>query len=1024
MEFRVLGPLEVLGGTEPIALGRRRGERCLLGLLLLDAGAVVPLDRLLDLLWDGDPPEAARGTVKTHVARLRSVLDPHRDGRLGVRLQRRGEGYLVDVDPDAVDAHRFRQLSARAMRASGAEDRSTMLREALRLWRGPLLADVASDRLRDRVGTGLAELRLSMLEEWAEAELDRGRHRQLIAELVDLVQAHPLRERLVGALMLALGRDDRQADALALYRRTRDALGEQLGLDPGPELRGLHDQILRGDPAPAPAPTGSTLTGPVPTAPDAEHVRPAQLPAHTRHFTGRGGQLRELDAVLAEVTGGTGPAVVVISAAAGTGKSALAVHWAQRVRHRFPDGQLYLDLRAHAAAPALRPIEALAALLAALGLPAERVPTEPDQATGVYRSLVADRRLLIVLDDALDPEQVRPLLPGGPTAMVVVTSRLRLGGLVAIEGAQRLALDVLDRDEAVALIGAVVGADRIRAEPDAVHRLVEVCDRLPLALRIAAANLADEPDTGVAAFVDRLAGARLASLRVDGDDRAAVRVAFELSYRRLDAAVRRMFRLVALAPGPDVTAGTAAALAAVPPGRAAALLAVLTDAHLVHQVAADRFRMHDLVRTYGRERASAEEGDRGRDAATARLFEWYRMAVDEAARRLYPEKLRLPPPEAETDPGRVPARHPPRFGTEPAALAWLDAERPNLVAAVVAAADTGPHRYAWLLADALRGYFWLRMHLVDWKTVAEAGLRAARTAVEPAAEAAAHLSLADLDTFRSRYPDAIAHYERALAFTRATGWLMGQSAALGNLGNVYWRSGRLAEAAEHYTSALDIDQRTGWRAGQAVKRGNLGSVCRALGRLDEAREHYLAALALDVEVGSRNAEGVDLGDLGDVYRAQGRLDEALDHATRGLAVLRAVGDRGSEAETLRILAEIHRDAGRHEAALEAATAALALARDTGERRTETDSLNTLATVHTQLGRPAAALTLHEQALQLARETGTYPEVEACLGLAAAHRRLGTPDRADEHLRRAADLSHRYGYRLLAERARDALDATS
>ena len=305
MEFRVLGPLEVLRGTEPVALGRRRGERCLLGLLLLDAGAVVPLDRLLDLLWDGDPPETARGTVKTHVSRLRSVLDPHRDGRLGVRLRRQGEGYLVDVDPRAVDAHRFRQLSARAMRATPAADRAAMLREALGLWRGPLLADVASDRLRDRVGTGLAELRLSMLETWAEAELECGRHRELIAELVDLVQAHPLRERLVGALMLALGRDDRQADALAVYRRTRDVLGEQLGLDPGAELRRLHDQILRGDPALAPAgprPTaperrrsalaGPAPAGPAPPAPDVGQLRPAQLPAHTRHFSGRDEQLR------------------------------------------------------------------------------------------------------------------------------------------------------------------------------------------------------------------------------------------------------------------------------------------------------------------------------------------------------------------------------------------------------------------------------------------------------------------------------------------------------------------------------------------------------------------------------------------------------------------------------------------------------------------------------------------------------------------------------------------------------------
>jgi DNA-binding SARP family transcriptional activator len=424
MEFRILGPLEVLRGSEQIALGRRRGERCLLGLLLLDAGEVVPLDRLVDLLWDGDPPVTARGTVMTHIARLRSLLDPHRDGRLGVRIVRIGDGYLIDVGAATVDIRRFRELYERARNTAGVAEQAALLREALQLWRGPLLADVASERLRQRAATGLDELRLSVLESWADAELACGRTSHVIAALTDPVRRQPQRERLVGALMLALHQEGRQAEALTVYRRTHDLLGEQLGLEPEPDLRRLHAWIAQEEPTHA-VPPRDTAQPPMPAGP----------------FTGLPDAVRRLDAILAAHAGDLGPTVVVISAAAGAGKSTLAVHWGRRARRQFPDGQLHVDLRGRTAASALRPIEALTVLLRALGLPADRVPTDVDQAACVYRSSVAGRRLLLVLDDARDPEQVRPLLPGDPGIMVLITSRNRLGGLVAIEGAHRLNCD-------------------------------------------------------------------------------------------------------------------------------------------------------------------------------------------------------------------------------------------------------------------------------------------------------------------------------------------------------------------------------------------------------------------------------------------------------------------------------------------------------------------------------------------------------------------------------------------------------
>jgi tetratricopeptide (TPR) repeat protein len=723
---------------------------------------------------------------------------------------------------------------------------------------------------------------------------------------------------------------------------------------------------------------------------------PAELPADTGAFSGRTGELARLDRLLAAAPAGA-PLVAVLSGPAGVGKTTLAVHWAHRVRDRFPDGQLHVDLRGWAPAPPVRPAEALARLLHALGLPPEQVPAGEAEAAGRYRSVLAGRRVLVLLDDARDAEQVRPLLPAAPGCLVVVTSRDLLAGLAARNGAYRLPVRVLGAEDSLRLLAAVLGPDRVAAEPAAAAELAELCGHLPLALRVAAANLDTGRYAGLAEQVASLrTGDRLAALEVDGDSRAGVGAALDLSYRALPPAERRLFRLVGTAPVAELTAPAAAALldGAVPDARRG--LDRLAAAHLLERRGPDRFGCHDLLRLY----AAGLEPDPPDDgwAGAARLGAWYLDRVGAAVRLLAPEKLRLPAPEPTA-----------AFADHAEALGWLDAERADLVALAAHAARNGPPELAYRLADALRGYFWLRMHVGDWLAVSRAGLGAAERAGDDRAAAACWLGLADAAMLSGQHEPATERYARAYELAERAGWESGRSAVLGNLGNVYWRRGRLAEAAEHFERALAIDRRSGWLAGQAVKLGNLGSVHRAAGRLAEAAEHHRRSLALERRTGSVSGEAVELADLGEVLALLGRPRRAQRLLIEALRLQREVGDRASEAETLRLLAAVHADAGSAEA-VELAGMAVALARETGERRVEADALTVLGRA---LAGSAGARPAYEQALLVSRETGAhYSEAEALLGLAATDRRLGDLDRARSAATGALELSRQRSYGLV------------
>jgi DNA-binding SARP family transcriptional activator len=1006
LEFRILGPLEIWrDGTQVVVAAPR--ERAFLAALILRPNRVVPADLLIDLLWgDTEPPPKARNTLHTWAWRLRRRLEPP------PVLLSQPPGYLLRVEPDQIDLHRFEHLLHRGQTAltAGAPARTaTLLREALVLWRGEPLADVAADRLRQLDGPRLAELYLQAVEARVDADLALGRHADLIGELRGLVAAHPLREGLHGHLMTALYGAGRQAEALDVYRALHRALDDQLGVAPGPAVQRLYQSLLRADEAldprrPAAAPLRDGVTAaPAPTR------APAQLPADVSAFTGRTGYLRQLDELLADSQDGNAVVIAAVSGTAGVGKTALALHWAHRVRARFPDGQLYVNLRGYAPTAPMRPLEVLARFLRALGVGAEQVPLDVDEAADLYRTELADKRVLVVLDNARDPDQVRPLLPGTPGCLVLVTSRDRLGGLVAADGAQRVAVDVLTGPEARHLLTRTVGDPRVAADPDATDQLAEVCARLPLALRIAAANLAGHSHLAVADYLARLrADDRLTALAADGDDRTAVRAAFELSYQALPPAAQEVFRLIGMVPGPEVTADVIDAMAETAPTGAATISADreldrLAAAHLVDEVSPGRYTSHDLLRRYATELAAD-----GRTAGVERMLGHYLRTADAAARRLYPEKLRLARPAAVGDA---------RFDDRVAALAWLDAERANLVAAVRYAAEHGPPDAAWLLADTLRGYFYLRMHAVDWVGVARAGLAAAHRAGDLRGQAAAHISLADLDWRHSLHQGAIDHYAQALAMCRETGWIEGEAAVLGNLGTVYWQAGQLDRSATQYRQALALNQRTGWLQGQAVNLCNIATVAWQRGRLAESAEVNADALALSRRIGSRGIEALALNNLGETYHQQGRLAEAVEHLEQARATHQEIGNRGSEGETVRCLAAAHRDAGRLDLAADLAAAALLLAEETGNHRHEIEALNTAASIDRNRDDVSRAADRHRRALALARSSNyRYAQADALIGLAVAEARLEHPGAAVTAARQAQRLASRDGYRILEGQA--------
>jgi DNA-binding SARP family transcriptional activator/Flp pilus assembly protein TadD len=1009
VRFRLLGPVQIEVGGRILATGRRR-ERALLAILLLEQGRVVPADRLCELLWDGDPPESARRNLQSHVARLRGLLAAL-DDPSGVRLTGAPAGYALNVAADDVDAHRFRTLVTRARATAELPERARLLSDALQLWRGPALQDAASPRLRARICADLDDMHLTATEDLLSVRLDLGQHTELVPDLTRLAAAHPVRERVAELLMLALYRAGRKADALDAYTAIRIHLAEALGADPGAALRELHQAILRDELAPA------AKAPPSYQAPEARAAgpAPAQLPLDVAGFTGRRAELSLLD----EALGADHTSAVLISAVTGTagvGKTALALHWGHRVADRFPDGQLYADLRGYGPLPPAEAGDVLGAFLRALGESGGALPRDPDERAARFRTLVSGRRMLVVLDNACTAEQVRPLLPGSRSCTVVVTSRDRLAGLVARDGVRRLDLDLLSSADAVALLRKLIGR-RADAEPDAVLALTERCARLPLALRVVAELAAARPDSGLADLIDELADEhRTLRLLDPGDDvRTAVEAVLSWSYHQLPPTAARAFRLLGLHPGREVDAYALAALADREVEDAQRLLDRLAAAHLLQGGVAGRYTMHDLLRAYATGRARDDEPEVERRAAQERLFDLYRATCVAAIDHLYPgQRSRRP----QVPPARTPV---PALPDADASAAWLAAQRPNLTAIAGYGADHGWPKHVEHLSATLWHYLQATGHYDEALVLHGQALRAARQVGDRAAEAAALRNLGVTYGQQGQPDEAITHYRGALELLKELDDPIGEARTRTNLGNILRACARYEEAAELHREALAVFEAAADDPGAAIALNNLALVRLDQGRCDEAADLLLRAIETKRRLADPQGEARSHTSVGAVYQLLGRYETAADHLQQALKLFGQTGDREGRASALESIGGVFRRQGRHEKAAGCLYQSVQLFREIGHREGHAEALGGLGLVHLVRGYLNDALDCQREALSIAQDTG-FRRVESSIlnGLGETMRAMGRLDDARVQHERALAVARDLGDRIEQARAHDGL----
>jgi DNA-binding SARP family transcriptional activator/tetratricopeptide (TPR) repeat protein len=818
IEFRLLGDVEAGVDGRSVSVGHAR-QRCVLAALLMEANRVLPVDQLLDRAWGEHLPQRARGTLRSYLSRLRQILPAPE-----VDISRRPGGYLLTVDQMAVDLHQFEHLVGQARTANGDEVAVELLNRALELWRGEAFAGLDTPWL-NTAREALERRRTAAVLDRFDLGLRCGYHGALLSDLFASAVENPLDERRAGQLMLALYRSGRQADALEAYRRIRLRLADELGADPGPALRLLHHQILTADSTLAPPPrvvvAGNRGPGNVPV--------PRQLPAPPRSFVGRGPELAELNKLMDEHPGGGATMLIwAIGGAGGIGKTWLGLRWAHDNLEQFPDGQLYIDMRGFdPTSEPLSPGVALRGFLDALGVPAPAVPVDPDAQVGLYRSLVAGKRMLVLLDNVRETSQVAPLLPGAPTCTVLITSRRQLAGLVTAHGARPMALNVLTGAEAHQLLVGKLGADRVAAEPEAVRALLRWCAGLPLALGIVATRAAIRAEVPLAELADAL---REASTRLDaldaGELAVNLRAVLACSCHALSPEAAQLFGLLGLVPGADIGAAAAVSLSGLPAARVRVLLRELTAAHLLQEDGAGRYRMHDLVRLYAVDHAHSTHSEDERRAAVRRALGHYLHTAHAANALLqpHPDPIKLVAVE--------PAVQPESIADYQQAMAWFDAEHAVLLAAVAHAAATGFDRHAWQLARAMAAYLDRRGHWHDLAVTQRLALDAAQRAADPIGMARAHAYHGRADSLLGLYPAAAQHFRLALEIFGQLGDPVGQAHAHLDLVRVYERQGRHRAALRHAHQALARYRAKGHRSGQA---GALNAVGWLHVRLGEHR---------------------------------------------------------------------------------------------------------------------------------------------------------------------------------------------
>ncbi|MGF1431004.1 BTAD domain-containing putative transcriptional regulator [Kitasatospora sp. LaBMicrA B282] len=940
MGITLLGPVELRTGDGSPAAVAGAKRRAVLALLALELGQVVPVERFFELLWDGQPPAQAKAALQGHVAALRKVLDG-----TGFTLHTQAPGYRLTGDPEQVDTARFAALATRLPATADDATAAGLARQALDLWRGPALAGLPEGVLATSLAARLEDARTSVVEAWAERLLRLGDGASAIPALEQTVRADGLREAAVALLIRCLAQAGRHAEALAVYQDARTRLADELGVDPGPALRSAH-RSLPGTEAGAAHP-GAGLSPAAPSTPGAPAAQPAaaprsggtgtRLPRRPSGFVGRALESHWLDQECGPQRTGSGLGLVI--GPAGAGKSATVVHWAHGAAAGFPDGLLFTDLRGFDPAGPADPAETLGRFLRALGLPDDAIPEDPAARAELYQDQTADRRLLVVLDNVRTAADARMLLPAGPHCATVITSRATLEELVVTAGATALRLGALPDRDALGLLERLLTPGRVRAELAAAERLVILCDRLPLALRIAAARLVSRPGWTIADLVDELADERTRLLALDAQGTASVHTALTLTYRHLPADAAQLLALLAVHPGTEVDVCAAAALLGTEAAAARHALGALAAHHLLAESAPGRYARHDLIRLFARQLLTEHGPQTGR-AALTRLLDHYLTAADLACERVQPGNELPQPPPAH------PPRALPRLPDARSALAWFAAEEATIrdLVSTVAAADPmdGGDDRAWRLASLCNGLYQGVGRLTDRLACLRAGLRAARRAdnrlgialleartagalatarpaeARPLAEAAVartgpadgavHAQILTMQAVVARHQgdldEAADLLDRAVAVVRAGDAGLAGASVLNNAAAVNGMRGRLETAlayarevrallAEHPESTFHLSAMI-----------NESHALQSLGRSAEAEAAWTATLDRCRAAGSLALEAMTEQQFGEFLLSVDRAADAAEHLRAAIGLFEQRSDPAHLEQLRRQLAAI------------------------------------------------------------------------------------------------------------------------
>ncbi|MGW0226353.1 AfsR/SARP family transcriptional regulator [Streptomyces tendae] len=910
MRLDLLGPLRVTSDSGPVPLGPTK-SRLLFATFLLDPNQVLPHHRLVEALWGDEPPASAQANLRTYVFGLRRALGSREQDR----LRPLPGGYQMVVHPLERDVDRFAAVSGhgRAALASGNQQRALAeFDRALSMVRSPdpLSGLPLTPSLSKRVAP-ITDMWLTVEEEYAELLLAQGAAAAVVPRLRALLNRFPLRQRAWAQLMLGLYRLGDVAGALEAFREAQQTLSRELGLDPAPELIALHDDILHN--RSGLSHPGQTVAGrwaglasappAVPVPADPADTFPRQLPHQIRHFVGRAKELGWLDRLLEENR--DNPGTVVIAGMAGAGKTSLATRWAHQVAHLFPDGQLHVDLRGYDQRHMMPPTEALRGFLEALGVSGNRMPPDLEGRSGLFRSLLSSRRTLVVLDNAHDSDQVRPLLPGPGGCLVMVTSRDRLTKLIAREDARPLMLDVLTQRESRELLASRIGAGRLAAEPDATDDIIATTGGLPLVLAIVAARISTHPGSPLRLFAKEL---RVSTGLLDALDEGEVREIFSWSYQALGEPAARLFRLLGLHPGPDLTAAAAAALAGTTVSAVAPALRELARLHLLAERCPGRYAFHDLLRVY-----AVELGIRLGDAdefrtARRRLFDHYLGQAHPAAVILQPQWQSFVPAR----PLSPPIVEPP--ADVQAAEEWMSAEQTVLLHLIREAGETGFEIHAWQLAWSLTTFLAPRGLWPQQKRAQQYALTAAERVGDPVGAALAHRLLGRALTRLRDLNAAEYHLRRALLRFRELDDPAGEAQTLHNLIEVSYMAQRFDEAVEHGEAALPLHRRARNHAGEARTLNAIGWVHATAGDYERAIDRCSEALAHQRSIGDHNGQAATLDSLGYAYHRLGQHQEAVRYFEEAIALFRQSADRYHEAETMIRLGDVHQALSDPEAA--------------------------------------------------------------------------------------------------------------